>query len=419
MAAAEGGIGRLRLAQFQFRAADAEGKVVEGMIEAAESAAVIARLQDRGLLPIRIGAVAAGTAAAVRRAPGSRRFQGRLGQRHLLVVTQELSALLGAGLPLDRSLATLTELADHPEMRRILDAVLTAVRGGKSLADALGEHKLFPPLYVNMVRAGELGGFLDPALARLAEYLERSQDLRREVVTALTYPAILTGVLAASLIFLLVYVLPRFSALFEGMGKAMPLPARIVMGTSDVIRSYWWVGAAVIALSVFGFRRWVATPAGRLRWDQTKLRIAGLGLILRKMEVSGVTRTLGTLLKSGVPMIQALTTARAVVTNVVIANALGDVEVGVREGAGVGNPLARSGAFPALAVQMISVGEETGKLDDMLLRVAEHYDREVRSQVMQFTRLLEPMLIVFMGLLVGGVVVSMLTAIFSINDLPM
>lgn len=407
------------MAQFQFRAADAEGKVVEGTIEAGESAAVIARLHDRGLIPIRVGAVMAGKAGARPGAAGRRRFVGRLGQRHLLIVTQELSALLGAGLPLDRSLATLTELADHPELRRILDAVLTSVRGGKSLADALGEHRFFPPLYVNMVRAGELGGFLDAALARLSDYLERSQELRREVVSALVYPAVLMSVLGASLIFLLIYVLPKFSALFEGMGKAMPLPARVVMGTSDAIRAYWWVGAALIVLGTIGFRRWVATPAGRLRWDHTKLRIVGLGMVLRKMEVSGVARTLGTLIKSGVPMIQALDTARAVVGNVIMANALGDVEVGVRGGAGVANPLARSGAFPALAVQMISVGEETGRLDDMLLRVAEHYDREVRAQVIQFTRLLEPVLIVVMGLLVGTVVVSMLTAIFSINDLPM
>ena len=406
------------MAQFQFRAADAEGKVVEGMIEAAESAAVIARLQDRGLIPIRVG-VAAGKVATGRKGPRASRFTARLGQRHLLIVTQELSALLSAGLPLDRSLATLVELADHPDVHRILDEVLTAVRGGKSLGDALGEHKFFPSLYVNMVRAGEVGGFLDSALERLADYLERSQDLRREVTTALTYPAILTLVLGASLIFLLIYVLPRFSALFEGMGRALPLPAQIVMGTSNFLRAYWWVGAILIGLGTFAFRRWTATPAGRLRWDQTKLKITGLGMIIRKMEVSGVTRTLGTLIKSGVPMIQALVTARAVVGNVVISNALGDVEVGVREGAGVSNPLARSGAFPALAVQMIAVGEETGKLDEMLLRVAEHYDKEVRAQVMQFTRLLEPMMIVVMGLLVGGVVVSMLTAIFSINDLPM
>jgi general secretion pathway protein F len=191
------------------------------------------------------------------------------------------------------------------------------------------------------------------------------------------------------------------------------------MGTSNFLHAYWWMGVIIAVVGTYGFRRWTATTAGRLRWDQTKLKVAGLGMIIRKMEVSGVTRTLGTLIKSGVPMIQALATARAVVGNVVISNALGDVEVGVREGAGVSAPLARSGSFPALAVQMINVGEETGKLDDMLLRVADHYDKEVRAQVMQFTRLLEPMMIVVMGLLVGGVVVSMLTAIFSINDLPM
>jgi general secretion pathway protein F len=406
------------VAQFQFRAADAEGKVVEGTIEASESGAVVARLQDRGLIPIRVAAAAPSKADA-KRGASIGRFTGRLKTHHHLVVTQELSSLLGAGLPLDRSLLTLVELADHPELRHILDEVLKAVRGGKSLADALGQHKFFPPLYVNMVRAGELGGFLDGVLSRLGEYLERAEELRREVVTALTYPLILSGVLGASLVFLLVFVLPRFSSLFEGMGKALPLPARIVMGTSDAIRAYWWIGALEITIVVFAFRRWVATPAGRLKWDQTKLRTVGIGMVLRKMEVSGVSRTLGTLIKSGVPMIQALETSRAVVGNVVIANALGDVEVGVREGAGVSNPLARSGAFPPLAVQMISVGEETGKLDEMLLRVSDHYDREVRAQIMQFTRMLEPILIVVMGLLVGTVVVSMLTAIFSINDLPM
>ena len=410
------------MAQFQFRAADAEGKVVEGTIEAGEAAAVVARLQDRGLIPIRVGAAAGRKADA---APGKGlvaatggRFQRRIGQRHLLIVTQELSALLTAGLPLDRCLLSITELADHPELKRILEQVLNAVRGGKSLADALAEHPFFPPLYVNMVRAGELGGFLDTALARLSEYLERAQDLRREVMTALTYPVILTGALGCSLIFLLVYVLPRFSQLFSDMDRAMPLPARIVMGTSDAIRAYWWVAVIAGSVGFVAFRRWVATPAGRLRWDQRKLKFIGIGMVLRKMEVASLARTLGTLMKSGVPMIQALGTVRAIVGNQVIANAVNDVEVGVREGAGISNPLARSGAFPTLAVQMIAVGEETGKLDDMLLRVADYYDRDVRAQINQAIRYLEPVLILVMGLAVGAVVVSMLMAIFSVNDLP-
>lgn len=408
------------MAQYQFRAADAEGKVVEGTIEAAESSAVVARLQDRGLIPIRIGAVTDARAGApAGRAPAARPFQRKPGARHLLIITQELAALLTAGLPLDRSLGTLVDLADHPEVKRILDEVLTAVRGGKSLADALAQHRFFPTLYVSMVRAGEMGGFLESVLQRLADYLDRAHALRAEVRNALTYPVVLTLVLGGSLVFLLVVVLPRFSELFDDMGAAIPLPAKMVMGLSDLVRGYWWAGLILLAIGAFAFRRSLRTPAGRLRWDQTKLRIPVLGLILRKLEAATLTRTLGTLMRSGVPMIQALETVRAIAGNVVIANAVGEVEVGVREGAGVANPLARTGAFPPLAVQMISVGEESGKLDEMLLKIADYYDREVRMQIDQFMGLLEPLLILVMGLLVGTVVVSMLMAIFSVNDFAM
>jgi type II secretion system protein F len=409
------------VAQFQYRAVDTQGKVVEGTIEAAEVPAVVARLHDRGLIPINI---ASGDGARPRPARvtlpelptlGRRRVKGR----DLLVMTQELSALVSSGLPLDRSLATLAELADNPELKRIMREVLNAVQGGKSLADALGQHKVFPPLYVNMVRAGELGGFLDAVLQRLAEYLDRAQALRDEVRAALTYPVLLTCALGGSMTFLLVYVLPKFSALFEDMGKALPLQARIVLGVSDALRHYWWAGLAALVIGVIAFRYSVRTPRGRYAFDQWKLRLVLVGPVLRKMEVAGIARTLGTLLKSGVPMLQALGTVKEIAGNQVISRSLGDVEVGVREGAGVAEPMARSGVFPPLAVQMIAVGEETGRLDELLMRVAEHFDREVRVAIQQFTRLLEPVMIVVMGLAVGSVVVSMLTAIFSVNDLPM
>jgi general secretion pathway protein F len=404
--------------QFQYRAADAEGKVVEGTIDAPEQASVIARLQDRGLIPIRIAV------AGERKASAGSRFSGlvpkrRAGSRDLLILTQELSALIGAGLPLDRSLVTLHDLADHPDVKAAVGDVLTQVRGGKGLADALAQHRIFPPLYVNMVRAGEIGGFLEASLTRLAEYLERSEELKSDVIGAMIYPAFLMLSLGGSMLFLLVYVLPKFSDLFEGMGQALPLPARIVMAVSTVIRSYWWLLPLLGVAVWYGFRRWVSTPAGRLQADQLKLRLPGLGTILRKLEVARFCRTLGTLLRSGVPMVQALTIVREIAGNAVLARALGDVEVGVREGAGVAVPLARSGTVPALAIQMISVGEETGRLDEMMLRVAEHYDREVRAQIQRFTRLLEPVMIVFMALLVGFVVISMLNAVFSLNDLPM
>jgi general secretion pathway protein F len=409
------------LAQFQYRAVDPQGKVVEGTIEAPEVPAVVARLHDRGLIPITIGAAAEGarprTRGALPTLPtlGRRRVKGR----DLLVLTQELSALVSSGLPLDRSLATLAELADNAELKRIITEVLHAVQGGKSLAEAMSQHRVFPPLYVNMVRAGEIGGFLEQVLERLAEYLERAQALRDDVKSALTYPVVLLCAMGASIAVLLVYVLPKFSSLFTDMGKALPLQARLLLALSDGLRGYWWLFAGAVGAAVGSFRYSIRTPRGRYSWDQTKLRIALVGPLLRKMEVASLARTLGTLLKSGVPMLQALGIVKEIVGNQVISRAIGEVEVGVREGAGVAEPLARTGVFPALAVQMIAVGEETGRLDELLMRVAEHFDREVRTSIQQFTRLLEPVLILVMGLGVGFIVISMLSAIFSVNDLPM
>jgi general secretion pathway protein F len=409
------------VAQFQYRAVDGEGKVVEGTIEAAEVALVVSRLHDRGLIPMTIGAERAVKGRGARVALPSLPAFGRRKPpaRSLLTLTQSLSVLLASGLPLDRSLATLGELADHPELKRIVGEVLHAVQGGKSLAEALAQHKYFPPLYVNMVRAGEVGGFLDQALQRVAEYLERGQQLRDDVRAALTYPLLLTFAMGGSMLVLLVYVLPKFSALFADLGKSLPLSAEIVLGISNGIRNYWWAGLLAAGALVTAFRYSVRTPRGRYSWDQWKLRMVGVGTVLRKMEVASLSRTLGTLLKSGVPMLQALGIIKEIAGNQVVARAIGEVEVGAREGAGVAEPLARSGVFPTLAVQMISVGEETGRMDEMLLRIADHYDREVRVAIAQFTRLLEPVLIVVMGLGVGFVVMSMLSAIFSVNDLPM
>jgi general secretion pathway protein F len=412
------------VAQFQYRAVDPQGKVVEGTIEAAEVPAVVARLHDRGLIPLNIGASVAGDGARTRASRISlptlpRLGRGRVKGRDLLVMTQELSALVSSGLPLDRSLATLGELADKPELKRILTEVLHAVQGGKSLAEALGQHAAFPPLYVNMIRAGEIGGFLEQVLQRLAEYLERAQQLRDDVKSAITYPILLTAAMGGSVIFLLVYVLPKFSALFADMGQALPLQARVLLAFSGAIRSYWWALAGLVGIAIGGFRYSIRTPRGRYGWDAWKLRLVIVGQVLRKLEVASLARTLGTLLKSGVPMLQALGIVKEIAGNQVIARALGEVEVGVREGEGIAEPLALSGAFPPLAVQMIAVGEETGRLDEMLMKVAEHFDREVRVQIQQFTRLLEPVLILVMGLGVGFIVISMLSAIFSVNDLPM
>src|SRR5215475_2593679 len=267
-----------------------------------------------------------------------------------------------------------------------------------------------------MVRAGEIGGFLDAVLLRLLEYLERSQEVRDEARAALAYPVVLTCAMGASILVLLTYVLPKFSSLFTDLGKTLPLSARVVLGVSDAVRGYWWLGLGIIALVGFVIRWYVRSPAGSWAFDQWKLRVIVLGNVLRKLEVAKIARTLGTLLKSGVPMVQALGIVKEIAGNQVVARSLAEVEVGVREGAGVAEPLARSGVFPPLAIQMISVGEETGRLDDMLLKVAEYFDRETSTRIQQFTRLLEPVLILVMGLIVGFIVVSMLSTIFPCEE---
>lgn len=408
------------MAQFQYRATDYQGKIVEGAMEAGEERSVVLRLQERGLIPLKIGA--GGAVAAPSRMPialpaiGARRKKVR--NKDVLVFTQELSTLLAAGMPLDRSLTTLAELAPG-DLKRITTEVLNSVRGGTSLAEGLAQHpKAFQPLYINMVKAGEVGGVLDEVLARLVDYLRNVQELRDEVRSAMTYPILLTGVGAVSIAVLLIFVLPKFATMFSDLGQALPLSTRMMLGISDAFTSVWTLPAFIAVVGGgFGFFRWVSTGKRRYGLDAFKLRMPIVGYLMRRMEVARFARTLGTLLRSGVPVLQALDIVREVASNQVIARAVAEVQDGVREGAGMAGPLGRSGAFPPLALQMIAVGEDTGKLDEMLLSTADYFDREVRNEVTRLTSLLEPVMILVMGLVVGFMVISMLMAVFSINDI--
>ncbi len=407
------------MAQFQYRATDFQGKIVEGSMEAGEARAVVAHLQNRGLIPIRIGA-----GAAVGRTVGRAIALPSLGRggavrtKDLLVFTRELSTLLAAGMPLDRSLTTLADLAPGKDLKKVTAEVLQAVRGGTSLAEAMAQHpKAFPPLYVNMVKAGEIGGVLDDVLRRLVDYLTSVQELRDEVRSAMTYPILLTAVGAVSIIILLVFVLPKFATMFADLGQTLPLSTRMMLGISDFFTSIWVVPGLLLAFGgTWGLYRYMHTSQ-RYTLDSWKLRMPVLGYLLRRLEVARFARTLGTLLRSGVPMLQALDIVRDVASNQVISRAVSEVQVGVREGAGMSGPLGRNGAFPPLALQMIAVGEDTGKLDEMLLTIADYFDGEVRNEVKRLTSLLEPVMILVMGLVVGFMVISMLMAVFSINDL--
>lgn len=406
------------MTQFQYRATDFQGKVVEGSMEAGEERAVVLRLQERGLIPLLIGAGSVSGSAA--RTVGLSSF-GRKGvsTKDLLVFTQELSTLLAAGMPLDRSLTTLADLTQGAELKRVTGEVLTSVRGGASLAQAMGQYpKVFPPLYVSMVKAGEIGGVLDEVLRRLVDYLASAQELRDEVRSAMTYPILLTAVGAVSVTILLVFVLPKFATMFADLGQALPLSTRIMLGISDVFSSIWILpGLLLLGGGSYGLFLYLNTGSRRYGLDTWKLRMPVFGSLLRRMEVARFGRTLGTLLRSGVPVLQALDIVREVVTNQVIGRAVSEVQVGVREGAGMSGPLGRSGVFPPLALQMIAVGEDTGKLDEMLLTTADYFDREVRNEVKRLTSLLEPVMILVMGLVVGFMVISMLMAVFSINDM--
>jgi len=406
--------------QFQYRATDSDGKVLEGTIEAGEVALAVARLQDRGLIPLRVGAAEAPRSGLGSIALPTISFKRGVRTRDLLIFTHELSTLLASGLPLDRSLQILAELSERSEMKRVVAEVLQSVQRGKSLAEALALHpKVFQPLYVNMVKAGEIGGVLDAVLHRLEDYLERADELRNEVRSALIYPSLLTVVALGSVTILLTYVLPKFAAIFAELGHALPLSTRVLLGLSAAMRSYWWALLLLIATAYFGFAHYIRTPAGRLRWDQLKLHVVLLGTLSRKLAVARFARTLGTLLKSGVPMLQALDIVRDVSDNVVLAQSIDEVKAGVRGGSGVAGPLSHSAVFPPLALQMISVGEETGKLDEMLVQVAEYFDKDVRQQVKRLTALLEPALLLVGGVVVGFVVLSMFSAIFSINNMPL
>jgi general secretion pathway protein F len=406
------------MAFFQYRAADQAGKVVEGVMEADAEQNVILRLRDMGCVPLRIALPSERAIGAARHqlALPSRR---KISQQQLLQFTRELGTLLAAGLPLDRSLSILGGLIEGGEFSKILRSLVEAVRAGKSLAASMGEHPdVFPKIYVNMIRAGEAGGILESVLRYLAEYLESTLALKEDIKSALIYPAILGSAAGVSLIVLFLFVIPKFATIFRENGRALPLITKLVIDLSQILAQYGWVILAVLCAAVAGAVSYVKSPEGRSEWDRLSLRMWLLGDLVRKFETARFSRTLAALLKGGVPMLEALGTVQGVLGNRLLSRAISQVQVRVREGKGMARPLSESGLFPALALNMIAVGEETGKLDSMLAEVANYYDQEVKRSTKRLTSLLEPMLILGMGLIIGIVVISMLLAIFSINDLP-
>jgi type II secretion system protein F len=406
--------------RYSYKATDESGKIVEGALDATEEKEVVKELHSMDLIPIHISLskVSSGKLNINVSEQVLSLFKG-ISSRDLMIFTQDLPSLLEAGLPVDRALAILSDATENEKFAEVLRSILKTIKGGGYLSEAMSKHpKIFSSFYVSMVRAGEAGGVLESVLTRLGEFLETSEELKDYIKSAMVYPLFLVFVGGASIIILMTFVIPKFSMIFSDMGQAIPFTTRVLLGLSGVLSDYWWLILFILAVLIYFVRRYFKSQAGRLGLDQYKLTLPAVGDLVRKIEVARFARTLGTLTQSGVPILQALDLVKDIMTNKIITHSMEKVHERVKEGEKLSKPLNESGVFPSLAIQMITVGEETGKLDSMLLRIAENYEKMVRTTVKRYISFLEPAMILAMGLVVGFVVLSMLMAIFSMNDMP-
>ena len=326
--------------------------------------------------------------------------------------------MVNAGLPLVQCLDVLGRQLDKPHFKKVVLQVMGDVEGGSTLAEALEKHpKVFSDLYVNMIAAGEAGGILDVILSRLAVFLEKADALQRKVKGAMTYPAIVLTVAGGACIFMLMFVIPVFAKMFSDFGGELPAPTRIVMNLSNFLRDYWWALGAGVAAAVFAFKRVRATPKGEMLTDRLALRVPVLGTVLLKSGVARFTRTLGTLIGSGVPILQGLEITSRTAGNKVMQKAIQDTSDSISQGDTIAGPLKESGVFPPMVVQMISIGEQTGALDEMLSKIADFYDDEVDAAVEALTAAIEPLMIVLMGTMVGGMLVAMYLPMFKMSSI--
>jgi general secretion pathway protein F len=399
------------MATFFFRAVASDGKLRTGSLTAESDKTVARELRKQGLTPVYVG---------TERKKG---FELKLPafvlgrRRDVLFFTQELSTLLNAGVPVDRALTITGELTEHPHFRFIVLDILRVLKGGKSLADSLAVHPdYFSDLFINMVRAGEASGNLAAIFERLAEF-ERSRDeLHNYIISSMIYPALLALVGLSSIIILLTFVVPRFASVFAESHMKIPVPTMILLEVSKVVTAYWWMAAGGLLVTGVIFRVYVKTAAGRLWWDSLRLRIPLLGDALRKAETARFARSMATLVANNVPLVQSIGIAAAILNNRKIAGALDEVSQGVKRGEGIAAPIRKAGVFPPLAGHLLMVGEETGRLDQMFARMAEIYETDTRAAIKRFTALFEPLVILVMGIMVGALILSMLLAITSINE---
>ncbi len=385
-------------------------------MDAADRSAVVEKLRDQGNFPLSVDfGVARSQSILHRDLFGAK----RVATRELVTMTRELATLLEAGLPLDRALSILIDVAESQEaLQKLLSRVLQHIEGGASFASAIEqESDAFPRYYVGMVKAGEAGGALHQVLARLADFMERMKALRDSAVSAMIYPAIVLTMAIVTIVIMFVFVLPEFRTLFEEQGDNLPLLTQAFLATGDFIGAWWWADLAGIGLVAFVFAWRLRNPAFRLRWDRFRLSVPLFGDLARKVETARFAHTLAMLLRGGQPLLEALGIVREVLDNSALRAALVDVAGRLRQGQGLSGPLAASGMFPALATNLIRVGEEGGQLEQMLEGLATTYDREVRESTQRLLALLVPLITIVLGGLIVLIILSVLLGILSVNEL--
>ncbi len=402
------------MALYRYKALNARGEVLDGQMEAASDADVALRLQEQGHLPVEARLASEGGGESTWRAL----FKPKpfAGQR-LVQFTQQLATLLGAGQPLDRALTILLELPEDEAARRTISDIRDEVRGGASLSAALErQHGVFGRLFVNMVRAGEAGGSLHETLQRLADYLERSRALRARVINALVYPAILLAMVGLSLMFLLGYVVPQFSAMYDSLDAELPWFSQLVLGLGEFVRAWWIVMLVIPVAALLWLDRKRRDPLFMLKFDDWLLRRKLAGMLVAKLETARLARTLGTLLRNGVPLLSALGIARNVLDNRVLAADVDAASDDVKNGVGLSAALAKGKRFPRLALQMIQVGEESGALDAMLLKTADTFEQETAIAMDRLLAALVPAVTLVLALVVGIVILAVLSPIYDLTS---
>jgi type IV pilus assembly protein PilC len=394
--------------QFAYKAKERSGKAVEGLVEAPDQKAAIARLREQRMTVLEI----------TQKAKKSPFFKPKVNTGDIVIFSRQLSTLVSAGVPIVQGLNILEAQAENPAFKTVVTALRTDIEAGLSIADAMRKHpQAFTELYVSMIKAGEVGGILDTILERLSGFLESAEALKAKVKSALMYPMVVGGAALLITAFLMIFIIPVFKDIFGSFGADLPAPTKVVVWISDTLRAYFLHIAIVIGGVVWGVKKYAKTEKGIKKLDSISLNLPVFGILLKKVAIAKFTRTLGTLIKSGVPILQGLETVAKTSGNKIIEEAIYKSRDSIKEGGRISDPLKKANIFPPMVIQMISVGEETGGLDGMLNKIADFYDQEVDTAVKGLTSMIEPLIMVFMGIVIGGIVIAMFMPMLSMSSL--